>query len=55
MSLQSRIDKNVAEKMDSAANTVSGLSLEEIGLDGHVLANQLWRIAAYLRNRPHTE
>jgi hypothetical protein len=34
-----------------AGNLVSGLALEEIGEDGHLVANVLWKIAAYLRKR----
>lgn len=43
-------DRIIAGLLDQAANTVSGLDLGEIG-DGHALANRLWRITAYLRNR----
>jgi len=36
---------------DAAGDRVSGLDLEEIGMDGHAEANRLWKIAEYLRNR----
>jgi hypothetical protein len=41
----------IASQLDSTANVVSGLALDDIGEDGHALANRLWRIAAHLRNR----
>lgn len=41
----------IASQLDSAANVVSGLALEDMGEDGHAVANKLWRIAAHLRNR----
>lgn len=41
----------IAALLDRAANTVSGLSLEDIGEDGHQVANKLWKIAAHLRAR----
>jgi hypothetical protein len=44
-------DKIIAEKMEQAGNWVSGLSLEEIGEDGHAVANKLWKIAAFLKKR----
>jgi hypothetical protein len=46
-----RLDKVVARILEDAGNTVSGLSLEEIGKDGHAVANELWGIAGYIRNR----
>ena len=45
------LDKIAARHLDEAASIVSGLILDEIGLDGHGEANRLWRIAAYLRER----
>lgn len=45
------VNSVIARQLDSAANTVSGLALEEIGEDGHAIANRLWRIAAHVRNR----
>lgn len=44
-------DQIIAKMLDQAANTVSGLSLEAIGEDGYEVANQLWKIAAYLNRR----
>lgn len=44
-------DRIAARLLESAGNTVSGLNLEEIGEDGHAVANRLWKIAAYLRKR----
>lgn len=44
-------DKIAARQLDSAGNLVSGLNLDEIGEDGHQVANLLWKIAAYLRRR----
>lgn len=41
----------MAKTLDLAANTVSGLELSEIGEDGHEIANKLWKVAGYLRNR----
>lgn len=49
--IRKRMDRLTAKILDSAANTVSGLELSEIGEDGYALANKLWRIAAYLRTR----
>jgi hypothetical protein len=48
-----KADKIVADLLDKAGNWVSGLDLSEIGEDGHAVANQLWKIAAYLRTRGH--
>lgn len=45
------IDRINARYFDEAGNRVSGLCLEEIGLDGHGVANTLWRISAYLKKR----
>lgn len=45
------MDRLNAATLERAANTVSGLCLEEIGEDGHLVANKLWKIAAYLRRR----
>jgi hypothetical protein len=44
-------DRINASYFDEAGNRVSGLLLEEIGLSGHGVANTLWRISAYLRER----
>lgn len=44
-------NQTIAALLDRAANAVGGLSLEDIGEDGHAIANRLWRVAAYLRNR----
>lgn len=44
-------DRINADQIESTANTISGLLLEEIGEDGHAVANKLWKIAAYLRKR----
>lgn len=44
-------DKYLAKIFDSAGDTVSGLSLEGCGEDGHAVANKLWKISAYLRRR----
>lgn len=46
-----RADKAAARHLDAAAGIVSGLDLAGIGLDGHGMANKLWRISAYLRRR----
>lgn len=45
------IDRINAHYFDEAGNRASGLCLEAIGLDGHAIANQLWKISAYLRKR----
>lgn len=45
------IDRINARYFDEAGNRASGLCLEEIGLDGHGVANTLWRISAYLKRR----
>lgn len=45
------MDRLNAATLERAGNTVSGLCLEEIGEDGHLIANKLWKIAAYLRRR----
>jgi hypothetical protein len=44
-------DQIIAELLDRAGNWVSGLALEDIGEDGHAIANTLWKVTAYLRNR----
>jgi hypothetical protein len=41
----------IARQLESAANAVSGLALEDIGEDGHAIANRLWKIAAHLKNQ----
>jgi len=45
------IDRINASFFNDAGNRASGLCLEEIGMDGHKVANTLWRISAYLRMR----
>lgn len=45
------IDRINARYFDEAGNRASGLCLEEIGLSGHGVANTLWRISAYLKER----
>lgn len=45
------IDRINARYFDEAGDRVSGLALEEIGLDGHAVANTLWKISAYLKGR----
>ena len=45
------IDRINARYFDEAGNRVSGLLLDEIGLDGHGVANMLWKISAYLEKR----
>lgn len=45
------MDRIAAAILEDAGNTVSGLALEEIGEDGHAVANKLWKIAGYLRKR----
>lgn len=45
------IDRINASFFNDAGNRASGLNLEEIGMDGHGVANTLWRISAYLRMR----
>jgi hypothetical protein len=44
-------DGIMANTFDRAGNIVSGLNLEPIGEDGHYIANKLWKIARYLRDR----
>jgi hypothetical protein len=51
----SAADKIIARQLESAGNTVSGLALEEIGEDGHAVANLLWKIAGYLKRRGQEE
>jgi hypothetical protein len=45
------INRINARFFDDAGNRASGLCLEEIGLDGHGVANTLWRISALLKRR----
>jgi len=45
------INRINARFFDDAGNRASGLCLEEIGLDGHAVANTLWRISALLKRR----
>lgn len=45
------MDSVNAKFFDQAGDRVSGLDLSEIGLDGHAVANTLWRISAYLAKR----
>ena len=49
------IDRINSRYFDEAGNRASGLALEEIGLDGHAVANTLWKISAYLRRRADGE
>ncbi len=44
-------DRINAQFFDEAGNRVSGLILDEIGEDGHAVANLLWKISAYLKER----
>lgn len=44
-------DRIAARELDSAGSIVSGLILDEIGEDGHAVANLLWKISAYLHRR----
>lgn len=46
-----RMSRVAARDLDHAAGIVSGLALEPIGLDGHSVANTLWKITAHLRSR----
>lgn len=46
-----KVDKILAEVFDRAGNCVSGLNLEPIGEDGHLVANLLWKISGYLKRR----
>ena len=45
------IDLIMANHIESTANTISGLVLDDIGEDGHAVANLLWKISVHLRNR----
>ena len=45
------IDRINAAFFNDAGNRASGMVLDEIGMDGHDIANKLWRISAYLRSR----
>jgi hypothetical protein len=44
-------DKISASHIESTANLISGLDLTGMGKDGHAVANLLWAIAAFLRER----
>jgi len=44
-------DGLAARRFDNVGNIASGLTLDEIGEDGHAVANKLWKIAAYLKRR----
>jgi len=44
-------DAQAARHLNSAANVVSGLVLDGCGEDGHALANRLWRVVGFLRQR----
>jgi hypothetical protein len=46
-----KADKILAEVFDRCGNMVSGLALEPIGEDGHEVANLMWKISSYLKNR----
>lgn len=48
---RAKADKLMADVMNHAGNMVSGLDLEDIGEDGHLVANLLWKISGYLRHR----
>ncbi|MGH7239211.1 MAG: hypothetical protein ACREHG_03985 [Candidatus Saccharimonadales bacterium] len=45
------IDRINAAFFNDAGNRASGMVLDEIGMDGHAVANMLWRISAHLRRR----
>lgn len=47
------VDLNNARFFDDAANRVSGLRLEECGEDGHAIANKLWKVSEFLKQRVH--
>jgi hypothetical protein len=49
------IDRINSRFFDDAGNRASGLCLKEIGLDGHAVANTLWRISSYLKRRANGE
>ena len=49
-----RTDRVIAGIISDAGDLVSGLDLTAIGEDGHLVANRLWKIAAYLRRRKET-
>ena len=49
-----RTDRVIASIIEDAGDLVSGLDLTAIGEDGHLVANRLWKIAAYLRRRKET-
>lgn len=51
--MQKKSDRILAEQFDSAGDAASGLVLDEIGLDGHDVANLLWKVAAYLKRRTY--
>lgn len=46
-----KADKLMADALNHAGNMVSGLDLEDIGEDGHAVADLLWKISGYLRHR----
>lgn len=45
------IDRINASFFDDAGNRASGMNLEPIGLDGHAVANLLWKISSFLKQR----
>jgi hypothetical protein len=49
------IDRINAAFFDDAGNRASGMCLEEIGFDGHDIANKLWKISAYLKKRAEAQ
>jgi hypothetical protein len=49
------VDRIAARELEHAGSIASGLDLSEIGMDGHGVANRLWRIAAFLRQRAARE
>jgi len=51
LTVRKRSDIITAGHLDTAGNIVSGLHLKPINLDGHTVANTLWKISAYLKGR----
>ena len=49
-----KADKILAEVFDRTGNLVSGLVLDDIGEDGHAVANLMWKISSYLKRRAQT-
>jgi hypothetical protein len=44
-------DSIMADHLDSMGDMVSGLILDGSGETGHSLANKLWKVAGFLRER----